>query len=64
MLSVDARFHGEIREVKRHTHPVEWANRQTSYHDARAALCFALGVPTELIHPVTGHDLRRHVPTT
>ena len=61
MLSVPTRFHGDI---KRLNSPVEWADQQTSYHDARAALCFALGVPIDLIHPVTGHDLSRHVPTT
>lgn len=57
--SIPARFHGEIRDLRKQTHPVEWANQQTSYHDARIALCIAMGVPLDKIHPVTGHDMRR-----
>jgi hypothetical protein len=53
--SIAATFHGDIRKQ---THPVEWANRQTSYHDCRIALCVAVGVPLERVHPVTGHDMR------
>lgn len=57
MLGIPARLHGEVRRL---THPVEWADTQASYHDARAALCLAKGVPLDLIDPVTGHDLSRH----
>jgi hypothetical protein len=36
---------------------VGYADMQTSMHDARAALCLAVGVPTDRIGPL-GHDLR------
>jgi hypothetical protein len=41
----------------RHRYPVEYANQITSMNDARAALCIAMGIPLDLIHPCTGHDL-------
>lgn len=51
------RFVRVNRDIRKQTHPVEWADQQTSFHDCRIALCLAMGVPLHLIHPVTGHDL-------
>jgi hypothetical protein len=36
---------------------VAYADMQTSMHDARAALCLAVGVPLDRIGPL-GHDMR------
>lgn len=55
MFGIAATFpHGDKR-----TDPVGYANAQTSYHDARAALCLTLGCSLDEIDPVTGHDMRR-----
>ena len=43
----------------RHRDPVAWVDLQTSLHDARTALCVAIGVPLDEIHPATGHDMQR-----
>lgn len=42
---------------KQYADPVLWADAQTSYHDFRAAICFAQGATIDQVHPVTGHYL-------
>lgn len=42
-----------------HRGPVASADLRTSMNDARTALCIAMGVPLDLIHPASGHDLSR-----
>lgn len=49
-----ARLTGPSRQQ---SDPVLWADAQTSYHDMRAALCFAGGATVDQVHPVTGHYL-------
>ena len=40
--------------VRNETPPVDYADARTSLADWRTAVCLAIGVPVELIHPVTG----------
>jgi hypothetical protein len=53
------RLVGLARLERRSADPVAWADQLTSLHDARTALCIAMGVPLDEINPATGHDMRR-----
>lgn len=41
--------------TKQQSDPVLWQDAQTSYHDLRAALCFAGGATPDQVDPCTGH---------
>jgi len=41
--------------TKQQSDPVLWTDAQTSYHDLRAALCFAGGARIDQVDPCTGH---------
>jgi hypothetical protein len=46
------------RHPVRYSNPVARADQRTSVADARTALCIAIGVPLDQIHPASGHDMR------